>query len=72
MIEDAHASDLWRKRFGVAHPSGGTGSLHAQAQLYDVAPVVGASSAYVDAMSIVLNALQAWRKDGRRMGHQNS
>ena len=31
LLDDAHTSDLWRKRHGSVHPSGGTGSLYAQA-----------------------------------------
>lgn len=61
LIEQAHAADIWRKRYGVVHPSGGTGSLYAQACLWPRAPSSQCSVAYCAALSIVLTALDAWR-----------
>lgn len=62
LIEQAHAADMWRKRTGTAHPSGGTGSLYAQAAL--CRPKLASlrcDQTYCDALSEVLAALKAWR-----------
>lgn len=62
LIEEAHVCDLWRKRFGVPHSSGGTGSLYAQASLYRSAPSGLSDSAYCRAFCFVLQALEVWRR----------
>ena len=61
LIEDAHTADLWRKRYGTAHPSGGTGSLYAQASLYPRAATSQCSARYCAALGAVLQALDIWR-----------
>lgn len=61
MIEGAHAADLWRKRYGVAHPGGGTGSLYAQATLRPRAATSQCSARYCAALAVVLAALETWR-----------
>ncbi len=61
LLCDAHACDLWRKQSGGAHPSGGTGSLFAQATLFPTVQVNGADKAYCAAFMVVLQALNAWR-----------
>ena len=61
MIEDAHAADLWRKRYGVGHPNGGTGSLYAQAALKSPVASSHCSISYCEALETVLGALQDWR-----------
>ncbi|MCF2872230.1 hypothetical protein L0664_14235 [Octadecabacter sp. G9-8] len=61
LIVDAHAADLWRKRHGVAHPGGGTGSLYAQAALYPRAATSMCSARYCAALSVLLEALLVWR-----------
>jgi hypothetical protein len=61
LVEEAHAADLWRKRYGVGHPKGGTGSLYAQACLY--APVASSrcTAAYLSALKEVVIAVEDWR-----------
>ncbi|PVA08066.1 hypothetical protein [Thalassorhabdomicrobium marinisediminis] len=61
MIEAAHVADLWRKRFGTAHPGGGTGSLHAEACLHARRAARPGSPEYCAALAQVLAALAAWR-----------
>lgn len=61
MIERAHAADLWRKRYGRAHPDGGTGSLYAQASLHPRAASSMCSPRYCAALQVVLRALAEWR-----------
>lgn len=61
LIERAHTADIWRKRYGVAHPSGGTGSLYAQASLHQRAAASDCSPRYCAALVVVLKALEAWR-----------
>ncbi len=61
LIEGAHAADLWRKRYGRAHPDGGTGSLYAQASLYPRAASRMCSQRYCAALQVVLRALNEWR-----------
>lgn len=61
LLDDAHTSDLWRKRRGVPHPSGGTGSLYAQASLHCLGPVTSADNSYCSALGVVLQGLEAWR-----------
>lgn len=61
MIEAAHMADLFRKRTGWPHPSGGTGSLFVQATLAGQSNVAFADPAYVLAMETVLHALKDWR-----------
>lgn len=61
MIEAAHAADLWRKRYGVAHPAGGTGSLCAQAALYPRVASSRCSPEYCAALADLLAALADWR-----------
>ncbi|MCW1952361.1 MAG: hypothetical protein KIH44_013455 [Octadecabacter sp.] len=61
LIEDAHTSDLWRKRRGCPHPDGGTGSLYAQASLYPRVATSQSSARYCAAMGVLLHALEAWR-----------
>ena len=61
LLDDAHTSDLWRKRRGVVHPNGGTGSLYVQASLHRLEPVATASPAYCLALGVVLQGLEAWR-----------
>ncbi len=67
LIAQADVCDRWRKRTGRAHPSGGTGSLYAQAALHPLGPSGAAEGAYCAAMSHVLAALTAWRG---RMHHK--
>jgi len=66
LIADAHAADLWRKRFGSAHPAGGTGSLYAQACLLPRAPSSDCTPDYCAALAVVLDALGAWRRRGHK------
>jgi len=61
LLDDAHASDLWRKRHGTTHPSGGTGSLYAQAALYGATMEVPVDRAYCTSLGVVLQGLEAWR-----------
>ncbi len=61
LLEDTHVSDLWRKRYGNSHPSGGTGSLFAQASLHPTSTSNRADQTYCEALSLVLKALNAWR-----------
>lgn len=61
LIEGAHTADIWRKRHGVAHPGGGTGSLYAQASLRPRVPSSECSARYCAALGTVLAALEAWR-----------
>ena len=68
LIEQAHVADLWRKRHGVAHPDGGTGSLYAQASLLPRKVTSRCSAQYCAALEAVLRALAAWRmRDHRDM-----
>lgn len=62
LVRDAHVADLWRKRFGTAHPSGGTGSLYAQATLGQTVPSSDCTPHYCAALREVLRALEARRK----------
>lgn len=62
LIEGAHAADVWRKRFGTAHPDGGTGSLYAQASLHPRAATSQCTPRYCAAMVALLAALDAWRQ----------
>jgi len=64
LIAQAHTADLWRKRFGVACPNGGTGSLYAQACLWPRVPSSKCSASYCSALAEVLDALAAWRARG--------
>lgn len=66
LIADAQAADMWRKRHGVAHPSGGTGSLYAQATLYPRAASSACCARYCAALGVVLEALAAWRGRSNR------
>lgn len=61
LINDAHAADKWRKRHGVAHPAGGTGSLYAQAALRPRVATSQCSARYCAALAVVLQALDTWR-----------
>ncbi len=61
LINDAHVADKWRKRHGVAHPSGGIGSLYAQAALRPRAATSQCSARYCAALAVLLQALDAWR-----------
>jgi len=61
LITDAHTADRWRKRHGVAHPGGGTGSLYAQATLYPRAASSECSARYCAALMVILTALEDWR-----------
>lgn len=61
LVEAAHLADCFRKRTGRPHPSGGTGSLFAQAVLVGQCDVGFADAAYVLAMEAVLHALAEWR-----------
>ena len=61
LIADAHVADIWRKRFGTAHPKGGTGSLYAQAMLGPTAALRPCSASYCAALGAVIQALEAWR-----------
>ena len=61
LLDDAHASDLWRKRHGTAHPSGGTGSLYSQAALHRVSTEAPVDRAYCASLGAVLQGLEAWR-----------
>jgi len=61
LIAEAHTADLWRKRHGVAHPGGGTGSLYAQATLHPRAASSACTARYCAALEVVLAALAAWR-----------
>jgi len=62
LIEQAHAADKWRKAHGSGHPSGGTGSLYAQAALGPRAASSQCSPRYCAALSTVLTALDQWRR----------
>ncbi len=66
LIQRAHDADLWRKRFGSAHPGGGTGSLYAQACLVPRAASSHCDAAYCAALAMVLDALAAWRERGHQ------
>ncbi len=66
LIEAAHSADKVCKRTGRAHPSGGTGSLYAQAALHPLAPREVCGADYLAALSVLLEALVAWRA---RMDH---
>ena len=61
LIERAHISDIWRKRYGKTHPSGGTGSLFTQASLHPLGTASPADPRYCHALGIVLNKLNQWR-----------
>lgn len=61
LIEAAHCADIWRKRTGSAHPSGGTGSLYSQAALGRPNGLVSCDSLYCEALGAVLDALKGWR-----------
>lgn len=61
MMDAAHVADIWRKRTGRPHPSGGTGSLYVQATLHPVAAASLADPRYCAAMAAVLLALSDWR-----------
>lgn len=61
LIDEAHAADLWRKRFGSPHPDGGTGSLYAQASLRDRSATSHCTPRYCAALAVVLEALDIWR-----------
>ena len=61
LIVDAHTADVWRKRYGVAHPNGGTGSLYAQASLLPCARSTQCGEQYCAALAQVLAALAQWR-----------
>lgn len=62
LLEEAHLSDLWCKRIGTAHASGGTGSLYMQASVHNTVPLKWSDSAYCGAFCIILQALEAWRE----------
>jgi hypothetical protein len=66
LIEAAHTADLWRKRRGRAHPSGGTGSLYAQASLCTRVATSPPSARYCAALLAVLQALELWRNRAHR------
>jgi hypothetical protein len=66
MIEAAHTADLWRKRHRRAHPSGGTGSLYAQASLCPRVATSPPSARYCAALLAVLQALELWRNRAHR------
>lgn len=61
LLAKAHTADLWRKRHGVAHPAGGTGSLYAQAALLPRAASSECSARYCAALGVVLAQLKHWR-----------
>jgi len=61
LMADAHAADLWRMRYGVGHPNGGTGSLFAQASLLPCARSTQCGEQYCAALAQVLAALAQWR-----------
>jgi hypothetical protein len=66
LIEAAHTADLWRKRHGRAHPSGGTGSLYAQASLCPRVATSPPSARYCAALLAVLQAVELWRNRAHR------
>jgi len=61
LLEDADVCDRWRRRFGTIHPSGGTGSLYAQAALGAVTSVSTVGPDYIAAFQVVLQAVSDWR-----------
>jgi len=61
LIEAAHSADKVRKRTGCPSPTGGTGSLYAQAALGPVAAASPNCSSYLAALTVLLNALEVWR-----------
>ncbi|MGJ8612512.1 MAG: DUF7742 family protein [Octadecabacter sp.] len=61
LIEQAHVADIWRKRHGVAHPDGGTGSLYAQASLLPRVATSRCTAQYCAALEAILRALASWR-----------
>jgi len=67
LLDDAHASDLWRKRHGTTHPSGGTGSLYAQAALYHVTMEEHIDRVYYTSLGVVLQGLEAWYKRNHKV-----
>jgi len=71
LIQEAHIADLWRKRFGTAHPNGGTGSLYAQAALGQAVSSSQCSAQYCSALGVVLCALTRWRnRVGPKKDHE--
>lgn len=67
LLERAHAADLFRKRFGRAHPLWGNGSLMAAALARGCAerePLL-ADPAYLEAMATVIVAVLDWRHSRR-------
>jgi hypothetical protein len=67
MIAKAHTADLWRKRHGVAHPGGGTGSLYAQAVLLPTCASSECTPQYCAALAAILGALAEWRRRGNHL-----
>lgn len=64
MFEAAQRADLWRLRKGQVHPSGGSGSLYAEAAL--LAPVAAQRQGicYIRALAFIAGAYATWEEGG--------
>jgi len=63
-LEQAHIADIYRKRTGRVHPVWGNGTLMAavlQNRALPTEPSMS-DSAYLNAVSIVIEALLSWRQ----------
>ena len=63
-LTNAHAADLYRKRFGRLHPVWGNGSLGAVFQFDPMLPPepFWAETCFLEATSEAINAIVEWRK----------
>ncbi|WP_347313120.1 hypothetical protein [Defluviimonas sp. SAOS-178_SWC] len=64
LLDRAHAADLFRKKFGRAHPFWGNGSLMA-AVLVDTrawAEPFLSDISYLEALSLVIDTVLDWRR----------
>lgn len=60
LVAQAHAADLYRKRFGRAHPRCGNGSLAARALMAPLPPEPYLSDrSYLEALGLVISCLLA-------------
>jgi hypothetical protein len=62
LLAQADVADRYRKRFGRAHSAFGSGSVMSAARRWPLGPVHPiCDPAYCDGLSIVLDAVRAWR-----------
>lgn len=60
-LREAHAADLYRKRLGRVHPRWGNGSLMGRVIGEPCRPDGPIGAAYLQALSLLIAALGAWR-----------